>query len=304
MLSASADQPSEARHHVARIRLLAMDQGQWLDCGLLFDGQASYADHEWTGSAMMDDAGRLSLFYTAVGERGDTSPSYQQRIVNTSAVLDWHNEKPRFVQWTEHRECIRADGLWYAEADQKDGQPGFIRAFRDPFRFVDPTTGREHLVFSATMGQSTNKYCGAIGLATANQNDWQLRPPVITAEGANTELERAHIVHHNNLYYLFWSTQGNTFHPDCPGLNGLYGAVADSVEGHYQPLNGSGLVATNPPQSPGQTYAWEVLDDLSVVSFVDTVTTAGSAQSAFVGGIAPPFALALDGASSHLVLSF
>ncbi len=53
------------------------------------------------------------------------------------------------------------------------------------------------------------------------------------------------------------------------GPTGLYGMVAPSLHGPYEPLNGTGLVIANPAAEPRQGYCWQVLDTLEVISFVD-----------------------------------
>jgi levansucrase len=94
------------------------------------------------------------------------------------------------------------------------------------------------------------------------------------------------------------------FDPSGPtGPTALYGMVADSVLGPYQPLNGSGLVAATPAAEPRQSYSWWVCDDLSVVSFVDHWGLSGRSisddlvlnRAQFGGTPAPVFKLSLDG---------
>ena len=129
-------------------------------------------------------------------------------------------------------------------------------------------------------------------------------PPLIDADGVNNELERPHLVVHNGLYYVFWSTQRHMFAIEgAAGPTGLYGMVASSVLGPYRPLNGSGLVAGNPVAEPHQSYSWWVCNDLSVVSFVDHWGLNGRAladepalnRGQFGGTPAPVFTLELDG---------
>jgi levansucrase len=311
-LSAPSTVAPGDRHHVARIRLLARRDGILKDCGLLLPEGFSLGSHEWTGSALLDTAsGILQLYYTAVGRSDRPGPSYQQRLAQAQGNLWVNADGIGFSGWEHHREAVVADGEWYAVADQQEGEPGFIRAFRDPAVFFDPADGCKYLVFTASLGQPKTAYSGAVGLAKAvagGDFDWQLCPPLLGADGVNNELERAHVVFNKGLYYLFWSTQSRTFHSDCPGPTGLYGAVSEKLTGDYKPLNGSGLVLTNPPESPGQCYAWQVLDDLRVVSFIDSVGSgirageaSGVAEEKFVGSMAPMVSLRLEGDRAFLV---
>ena len=50
-------------------------------------------------------------------------------------------------------------------------------------------------------------------------------------------------------------------------------------------LNGTGLVAANPPSASAQAYSWLVLPDGTVTSFVDRWAARGAPE--FVGAFAP-----------------
>ena len=124
----------------------------------------------------------------------------------------------------------------------------------------------------------------------------------------NNELERPHVVHHGGRYYCFWSTQAKVFAEGVPaGPTGLYGMVADSLTGPWQPLNGTGLVFANPASAPYQAYSWLVLDDLSVLSFVDRPglfggpNVASPAERGFGGTPAAPVHIRLDGDRTELL---
>ena len=152
--------------------------------------------------------------------------------------------------------------------------PALSRRFRDPFHFRDPADGSDYLLFTASLKASASEYNGVIGIARAEGDGldgWRIvaaadYPPMVSTMKWNA---RSCAVH-DGRYYAFWSTQRRTFAPGGPtGPNGLYGMVADSLFGHYRPLNGSGLVAANPLEEPLQTYSWWVTDDLEVAGFVD-----------------------------------
>jgi len=119
------------------------------------------------------------------------------------------------------------------------------------------------------MAHATTDFNGCIGIARDGAEGWELLDPLVTADGVNNELERPHVVVHDERYYLFFSTQRRTFHPGLSAPTGLYGFVAPNLLGPYEALNGSGLVLQNPPAEPHQAYSWLVLNDLRTVSFVD-----------------------------------
>jgi levansucrase len=272
-LSAAAVGDPDDRHNVARIRLVMPDRGGWTDLGPLFGEGASPGSREWAGCLVLEPGtDRLLAYYTAAGERGELAPTYRQRIMGATATLRCASGRPEITGWSAHQEVLVADGIRYMPAVQATGEPGFIKAFRDPFHFRDPATRRTYLVFTASQQSADTDFNGCIGIAYAPSADpmrWELLDPLVTADAVNNELERPHVVVRNGRYYLFFSTQQRTFHPDASGPTGLYGFVGRTLLGPYQPLNGSGLVLRNPPEEPFQAYSWLVLNDLRTVAFID-----------------------------------
>ncbi len=293
------------RHFEAKIHWLERAGNGWRDCGpVLPDFPVPY-EREWAGSALLAD-GAVTLFFTAAGTA--TQPGgYQQSLWASTAPLGpdgWP------AGWSAPAPLIAQPSSLYQLADAHHGAPGTIKAFRDPAYFRDPADGREYLAFTASLGGSASAFNGAFGLARKQAGAWQLLPPLITADGVNNELERAHIVYHQGRYYAFWSTQSHTFAPHLRRApTGLYGMVADSLMGEYRPLNGSGLVLANPVAEPHQTYSWFVDASLVVCSFVDfhglgggAIPTEPAAASAAFGGVpAPLLTLAIAGDVCQLV---
>ena len=222
-------------------------------------------------------------------------------MFETSATLSTKGGVPRLAGWTTPVESIVADGHIYARDMTGGGEIGTIKAFRDPAWFCDPADHAEYLVFAASLAAAASAWNGAVGLACREQDHWTLRPPLISADGLNNELERPHIVYHAGHYYCFWSTQEKVFATDGPtGPTGLYGMVSDCLAGPWLPLNASGLIFANPPEAPIQAYSWMVLSDLTVLSFIDrpgllaNPTNAEQARRHFGGTPAKPLRLALD----------
>lgn len=300
-LSAPLAADPDARHDHARIRLLHMRGDDWTDLGhVLSDGWAP-GSREWAGSAILD-RDELTLFFTAAGHRGEARPSADQRLFMTRARLEV-TARPRLHDWSSPVELVEPDGEIYQRDLTGGGAMGTIKAFRDPGYFRDPKDGGEYLVFSASLGRSTSDWNGAVGLATRRHGEWRIQAPLITADSVNNELERPHLIYCDGLYYLFWSTQSKVFAADLTaGPNGLYGMVAEQLTGPYRPLNGSGLVFSNPPEAPFQAYSWIVLHDLQVLGFADVVgldrlpADTAEARRVFGGCPAPALELCL---SSH-----
>ncbi len=295
-------QPGE-RHDVARIRLISLGDGGWADHGDLFAEGGSAGSREWAGCATLRPGGELEVRYTAAGRRG-SPPTFEQRIMRAVGTLSADLTPGR---WGEHEVAVEAGGPYVDTGDQVSGEPGFIKAFRDPFVFVDPGDGSPYMLFTASLSDANSQFNGAIGVVRAGER----LDPLITADGVNNELERPHVVAYEGSYYLFFSTQERTFHPDVPGPTGLYGFVGPSMGGPWEPLNHSGLVLRNPPEEPFQAYSWLVLDDLRVISFIDfhhlrgrspgEVEGSGSGREHFGGTFAPQEQIRLEGARSQLL---
>jgi levansucrase len=309
LLSAPAMPDIDARHDVARIRLMHHKDGRWMDLGPLLPDGFAPGSREWAGSAVIDPDHRfVTLYFTAAGHRGEEGPKFDQRLFETRGRLQVTDGRPGIVDWSEPVESVASDGAIYSRDMSGGGAIGTIKAFRDPAFFRDPSDGRHYLLFTASLGVSSSRWNGAVGVAERVDGNWRLRPPLIAADALNNELERPHLIARNGFYYLFWSTQAKVFAPESPPApTGLYGMVANALEGPYRPLNGSGLVIANPPAAPFQAYSWLVLDDLRVLSFADLVGLPGppacaeQARAHLGGAPAPVLRIALRGDRSELL---
>lgn len=304
----------DLRHDVARLRLMLRRDNDWRDCGYLLPDDLNPGSREWAGSTVYDaESGQITLFYTATGRRGEGGKSYEQRLFQVGGILQIGAEGATVSDWGQPVENVISDGIDYVVVDQKQGRPGFIKGFRDPFHFRDPADGVDYLLFTGSLKHSQYEHNGVVGIARSDDGDfaqWELLPPVISADGVNNELERPVLRYVDGRYYLFWSTQRKTFAPDGPnGPNGLYGMVADALLGPYRPLNETGLVASNPASEPYQTYSWWVDHALQVTGFVDlwglkgrSPDTEPDLATAHFGGVpAPGFYLALAGDRAHII---
>ena len=294
----------EARHDVARIRLYSVGADGWRDHGDAFPDGFTPGTREWSGSAWLaEDDVTLTMHFTAAGVRGG-GPRFTQRLFETTGRL----VDGRVTDWSAPVETVRADGHWYAPAEQDAAIDDRIKGFRDPGYFLDPATGREHLLFTGSAAGATDVQDGVVGLATRDGLGWAIEAPLVDATGVNNELERPHIVVRDGLYYLFWSTQAKRFAPGIGAPTGLYGMVADRLCGPWRPLNGSGLVAANPVEEPTQAYCWWVTGEGDVISFVDywgldgvpRGSDAAFRRAHFGGTAAPFFRLELKGDSVRI----
>lgn len=274
----------DMRHGHARIHLILRDAAGWHPLGPAMPDGFAPGSREWSGSALLaDDRRTLTLFFTATGRRGEAALTFEQRLFRADATLV-HEGSYRLTDWRDLREFVLRDPAQYMASDAGSGAVGTIKAFRDPAYFRDPRDGRHHVFFAASLADSASAFNGCIGWATARDDtlaEWDIRPPLVSADMLNNELERPHVVMHGGRYYLFWSTQRHVFNPDGPtGPTGLYGMVSDRVDGGWRPLNGTGLVFANPDAAPKQAYSWLVLPDLQVTSFIDAWGSDGSDANA------------------------
>jgi len=325
-LTAPADLLPGKRHDVAEIRCFySADGKRWHDAGPVFDGGA-LGQRQWAGSALYDD-GEVYLYYTAAGDEAADEMTYTQRIAVAHGGTASADEDGIELSgpWT-HETLLTPDGEWYETEAQSRGM---TYTFRDPWFFEDSATGETHLLFEANApaperpgdDEATahrREFNGCVGVAVSESGDplsWELRPPLLDAVEVNQELERPHVVVADGRYYLFVCSHVHTFAPGVTGPDGLYGFVADALDGEYRPLNGSGLVATNPPEAPFQAYSWMAFahdEEVLVQSFLNYYDFAGDSLDAiadlpeaeqrerFGGTLAPTLRLALDGDSTRL----
>ena len=295
-LSAPDRRDPMLRHFEAKIHWLERREYGWRDLGPVLPNFAADYEREWSGSAVFDEE-TLSLFFTGAGVK-ERHGGYQQRLFETHAKI---GEGGLPENWSTPVLSVHGYGGDYMPADVHEGEAGKIKAFRDPAYFKDPADGQEYLIFSGSLAASSSDFNGVIGIARRDGQSWSLLPALISADGVNNELERAHVVFHQGRYYAFWVTQTHTFAPELRHApTGLYGMVADSLFGEYRPLNGSGLVLANPEQDPAQCYSWFVSSEMIVSSFVDFYGLGGKkipfedfSKHAQFGGIPAPL-LMLD----------
>ena len=267
------------RHDAAEIRAFASRDGRdWHDVGPVFDGGA-LGSRQWAGSALYD-GDELVVFYTAAGDADEHDLSYGQQIVAaTGGRVEAGPERVTIEGPWSHEVILEPDSERYETSAQSRGM---IYTFRDPWFFEDE--GERYLLFEANTpvpdGSDAcggdpvqQEFNGSIGLArspTGDPTDWLLEDPIVDAVCTNQELERPHVISREGSYYLFISSHRHTFAPGLDGFDALYGFVGDSLRGPYRPLNGSGLVATNPENAPYQAYSWLVYphdEELLATSF-------------------------------------
>ncbi|MDJ0278745.1 glycoside hydrolase family 68 protein [Sphingomonas sp. 2R-10] len=297
----------ESRHDAARIYLTSHGSDGWRLHGPAFPDGFTPGSREWSGSAVLSEDGvTLTMYFTAAGRRGEPH-SFEQRLFETVGRFAANGTDG----WSPPVESVVADGGCYRIADETVAPPGGIKGFRDPGFFHDPATGHDHLLFVGSAAWTDAALDGVVGIASREGGDapWRLGSPPIDAIGVNSELERPHIILRDGRYYLFWSTQAKRFAAGLPAPTGLYAMVADSMNGPWRPVNGSGLVAGNPAAEPTQAYCWWVTGEGQVLAFIDYAGLEGEDATADVslrrarfGGTAAPF-FQLDFAGDRVTIA-
>ncbi len=319
MLSAPRRDDPNLRHDEARMRLFFRSSNEWHDCGNLLPDGFAPGNREWSGSTRVElETGEVTLWFTAAGHRDPNAPHYEQRLFHATGKLDVTGMHPSITDWHNLTQTVVNDGTYYADLAKNQGMPGHIKGFRDPYWFRDPANGKGYILFTGSkpVTDSRSSFDGVIGIAASldagdgTENSFSLLPALIDADGLVNELERPHIFVRDGLYYLFWSSQASVFAPDGPkGPTGLYGMVAPSLFGPYEPLNKSGLVLANPASEPFQAYAWQVVPSLDIVSFVDYWGLHGAdihsdpsiKAKQFGGTIAPMVRIGISGATTRII---
>ncbi len=147
------------RHGVAELRYLISRNGQdWtLGARLFTDGNAE-GGAQWAGSTVYDPAtNRITVFYTALGfadgvtpddgTAGESRQASDQRLVMVQGTATPSASGVTLSGWGPHRVIVEPGGQYYERKANSTG----IWAFRDPWFFKDPRSGRSFLLFTANL---------------------------------------------------------------------------------------------------------------------------------------------------------
>jgi len=318
------------RHWQARIGFFYSKTGtvgDWKYGGHLFPEGYSLGSREWAGSAVLTGDNTVNAFYTASGKDngGINNTDFEQRLAMTTGQIHADDRSVWFTGFRNHRIIAEPEGTMYQTMEQS-ASGGIIYAFRDPFVFQDPADGKTYALFEGnTAGVAGDYVCqprdlgtlppgqkdvpadaknftGNIGLMEATNaamTQWRLLPPVLSANCVNQQTERPHVVFRDGSYYLFSISHTFTYAPGLTGPDGVYGFVGPSLRSDYKPMNGSALVLGNPADAPLQQYSHNVMPNLMVQSFIDTVPTS-SGGVRYGGTLARTIQLQIDGANSYV----
>lgn len=304
------------------------DGKSWIYGGNVFPEGASLGSRTWSGSAVIQGKNDITMFYTAVGVTGSVPDNAdgRQSLASATGKIEADDKGVRFTGFGKETHNILAepDGVMYQTWDQyQSAQPKTqFPGFRDPWVFKDPNDGKTYMVFHASKGGNPNEnkctaedigdvpadhvvpedskyFVGEVGMAVATDKElkhWKLLPPLLTANCVSQELERPHFIFKDNKYYLFIDEHRHKYAPGLTGPDGLYGFVGTSLRSKYQPLNGSSLVLANPAEANNQSFAFNIMPNGLVQSFIM------DRPSGVPGGnMAPTVKFDINGTSTHYV---
>ena len=133
----------------------------------------------WTGSVMRHD-GVWHMFYTGISTAEDGAV---QRIGLATS--------PDLLTWTKQGVVLEADPRWYERLHD-----GFREeAWRDPWVWHEPTTGRFHMLLTARANHGPLDGRGVVGHAVSDDlRTWEALPPV-SEPGQFVHLEVPQLLH-------------------------------------------------------------------------------------------------------------
>ena len=286
----------------------------WKYGGRVMAEGVSPTTREWAGTPiLLNDQGDIDLYYTCIEPNAT--------LAKVSGKIHTNNDGVWLSGFEEVKPLLEADGEFYQTQEQLQGAN-----FRDGSPFRDPADGRLYMVFEGNIGGFSGSHpitdaekgalppghkeawgnsaykVGCIGIARAldeQGDEWEFLPPLVTALGVNDQLERPHFVFKDGKYYLFTISHNYTKADGLEMPDGVYGFVADSLFGNYEPLNGSGLVLGEPSEQPLQTYSHYVMQNGLTTSFIERVFMPNGVDYRIGGCLAPTLKLEIKGRNTY-----
>jgi sucrose-6-phosphate hydrolase SacC (GH32 family) len=291
-LAAPQSQSSEERHHNATVRHYeSRDLLQWQDKGEVLRPGPGWDDVAiWTGSVIFRDD-RYLMYYTGRCKEEFWLQKIGLAIAENSALTSWK-------KYDENPVMVADQKLYYASAKLAD--TGSPYAFRDPFAFQDPSSGKHYLAFAGHTGP--NPYSACIGLADASDPLHPVLLPPLCAPGRYAEMECPQVVFMAGWVYLFFSVMKDKYSPEwrkqvSPLEGGLHCYVASSLAGPFNPALSGGLILDKGRSEYAHAVAFQEGSNVTLVGFNNF-----NRNGDFQGGAAEPLQLRLEDGKVDLII--
>lgn len=248
-------------------------KGSWDDIGL------------WTGSVIKKGK-KYYMFYTGRNSKRNVMWIQKIGLAISDDLINWEK--------FENNPILEA-GKKYYEMSNVRNKLGKVGAWRDPFVFKDPKSGKYYMTISARKEGSKKEYNGCIALAESDDLiNWEILPPIL-APGRYDEMEASQVVYHKGKYYLFFNhgCDGGLYEPkweEKVGCHtGLHCYYSKNLFGGYKPVNKDGVVVE---------YADKIYDIRLIHRNNDHYISLGwlnlGTDGDFIGKMSDPFCLVID----------
>ncbi|MCK5332482.1 glycoside hydrolase family 68 protein [Candidatus Parcubacteria bacterium] len=239
----------------------------------------------WTGSVIQKGK-KYYMYYTGRSKEKDIRLIQKIGLAVSNDLINWEkcHENP----------IIEFEKSYY-QMNNKLNTLGKKGAWRDPFVFKDPVSGKYFMTISARKKGSKRKYNSCIALATSeNLLKWKVLEPIL-APGRYDEMETSQVVYHKGKYYLFFSVSGDQglYEPDWEKKVGDHGGLhcyySDNLFRGYSPVNGNGVVLE---------YEKKIYDVRLLSEKGDEYTSIGwlnEHEDKFIGKMSLPFKIVIKG---------
>lgn len=238
----------------------------------------------WTGSVIGYE-GRHYMFYT--GRRNNERERWIQRI--GVAVSDDDD----LISWKKYgnNPVLEARGRY--GMDNERNALGRLGAWRDPFAFRDPESGKHFMTISARLKGERKEYNGCVAIARmADPISWDLMFPIF-APGVYDEIECTQVIFFQGNYYLFFSTWAENYEPEfakkAGARSGLHCYYSKNLFKGYKPVNGNGVVLDN----GNEMYGVRLLQTDNASEF-NAVGWLRTKEGKYAGVLSDPFRIRIE----------
>jgi levansucrase len=125
------------RHTHARIGMFYSKNGKdWTYAGVPYDVNKAYGHMQWAGTAMLDESGKVHLFYTSVTDMNanggkewnedNWTQRAEQRLATTTFDINADKDGVHLTNEGEHKIIAQADGKYYETIQQFQNKGNII----------------------------------------------------------------------------------------------------------------------------------------------------------------------------------